>query len=1221
MSSPLGEVLLKFRVNTAPLDQSLAKLKTKIGKFASSIKMETKGTSFFRDLEGGLKKAAAKFGKEIADQTKKGLAQAKKPTGKAASFVGSVAKNVSSKAYQFAVDNAQQAYISAYANKSKMDSRYKANVAKLYRSRATMDRQDAAIDALKKGIARAQSFVANPNISSVSKRDAYNKIARNTAQIAVRQSIFRSAKKEQDDAKADINATWQKRRQATQKFRQASVTKGFVDFAGSAASNIYSRINKTVTNVAPKMMSVAIAAAKTGINFISWLNPLGIVLNIFDGILNLGLNIASVALDIGKSLLTAGAYAGIALVGIAGYFTKIAGEEEAAITNIIRVAGIGIDAAGKLRESLLGVSSRSGGVSVGEVNKLAEFGARMGVGTGLSDKGKTDALAKFATDLSEIRMALDDIPIEEAATKISRILNVFQIGIDKTSNFASALVKLDNASTATGRDILEITRRISGTGSALGITVQETMALAAAMRDVGIDIEVGGTSIQNFFVRMSSDLNNFAKTLKIPKEELKNLIDTKPMEAMRLVLKKLSEYSARDQATLFTKLHLQGQRMTSTIWQLVKGFGKFDELLGYSVKEWESLEAIEQAVEMKNKTLWVSMQKVWNQLNALGIEIGTRLLPIAKELIAGLGDLITMLSNVAKANNYFEEFSNKVTSYIRMMRVLASDTDFALSYISAIWEETFMNIQNALGWVASSVQKAFEYIFEVMTRSLVWVGQRLKDPAQALGELIGTSIAEGLKDTIKGTLGLDIDQTILDVLDKVNAPEPIKALFKAVAKSQDEGTVKIQKAQDKLNNALGGMFDAKAIQGLRDSMPGFPEFGTIAEDVAARKLRMSISKNPADREKLKKWNEQEQRIKENADFKRVEMFVRTKKLEEKEIEKGKPIARPKDLMGTAVALAKQAEATKKDYIAPRDITKQAHDLANASISKTQDIFASQYTSSSKERMASTENWKYRESSGDFYPIWKDGTGRTNGKRNSNTYHQAAEERYGTEKILSKSSVERIEAAKEAARKVAENTEKMKAAGYVPGMKGEKNAEAFKKFRELGGFTPSKGMQNEAAKGRAIVAREAADKAEGELIAKAFGEKTEEMMGDKSGKHVGAFGFGGLGMAPGLAEAALKIKEDIAKQARPNVPTQRLRDLRDDGYKPEFFGLEEFSRKIQTGLFDKKNEDPQMRMANVMEELKKDQDNWKKNEGKKMLDDVGALAQMGRNGQLGGLLMA
>jgi len=1232
MSSPLGEVLLKFRVNTAPLDQSLAKMKTKIAKFASSIKIETNGISFFRDLEGGLKKTARSFGKELADQVKKGISKAKGPTADAvsrvASYAGSKAKSATKTAYNAARDKMSQRYLEAYANKSKMDSIYNAHRSRYQKSKEEIKKYQDFIEKTRARIDVRNQARSNPYITQQDKDTIrqMNKVARRRIRMA--KIAIAGESSQMDQAREGMSSIWAKRQRATGSYRKAAFGKGAVDLVGDAAvkaqsimSSVFSKVKSdagpTFKQVGLMVASTVTSTAKIGLGFISWLNPLGIVLNLFDGILNLGMNLVSVAFNIGKNLLVAASYAGIALVGVAGYFTKIAGEEEASITNIIRVAGIGIDMADKLRGSLLSVSSRSGGVSVGEVNKLAEFGARMGVGEGLSEKGKTEALAKFAADLSEIRMALDDIPVEEAATKISRILNVFEIGIDKTSNFASALVKLDNASTATGRDILEITRRISGTGSAMGITVQETMALAAAMRDVGIDIEVGGTSIQNFFVRMSSDIDNFAKTLKLPKEELKNLIDTKPMEAMRMVLSRLSQYSARDQATLFTKLHLQGQRMTSTIWQLVKGFGKFDELLGHSVREWESLESIEEAVEMKNKTLWVSMQKVWNQMNELGIEIGTRLLPIAKELVAGLGDLIAAFTRVARANKFFEDFSREVTSYIRMVRVLASDTSFAMSYMSAMWEEAVDSIGNALGWVSSVIQKSFNYIMEVMGRSLTWLGQRIKSPAQALGELIGTSIIEGLKNTIKGMIGFDVNKIVLDQIERTNAPEAIKMIFRAVAKEQADGSEVINKAQEKLDKALGGMFDNKAFDDLKNAMPKFPNFGTIEEDKEARKLALSISKNPADREKLKLWNEREKQVKENADFKRMEMFVRTNRFNQAENEAAKPLARVKNPMDIAIEAAKVANKTKADLIVPKDITKQAHKIMENTISNIGDIFDSEMTEKSQERMFSTETWKYREASADFYPIWdKRYRKKKEGQRASDANHQTLEEYSFTKKILSRSSVEKIEAAKEAAKKVADNSDLMKKYGYVPGMKGDKNAEAFREFQKAGGFMPSKQMSRLAAQGRAVVANEASEKATGTVIAKAV----EEKMGESK---IGAFGtgMGIMGGAFGIAETARKIKEDIAGKATPRIPTAKLDDLRDKDYKPEFVGLEEFSRKIQTGIFDKKNEDPQMRAANTLENMAKEQKNWANNQGKKMAEDVGALAQMGRDGQLGGLLTA
>jgi len=437
------------------------------------------------------------------------------------------------------------------------------------------------------------------------------------------------------------------------------------------------------------------------------LNPVQNITRVFRLLANVGVGIFN---GFSTAFTAVRKFVAITSVGLAAgvmLSVKAAGDMEAALVNIARIAGIAGHNIGYLKSKLLGIASASSGVSLQEINQLAEFGARLGVGEGAGNRS-IDKLSVFTEDLARLKLAIDDIPVEEAATKIVRILNVFGEGVGKVNNFASALVRLDNASTATGKDILELTRRMAGASATIGITVQETMALATAMRDVGIEPEVGGTSIQNFFVRLASDTKNFAKQLKLSESNLRNLFDTKPMEAMRIVLRELSRRSPREQANLFTKLHLQGQRMTSTIWQLVKGFDKFDSMLGLANSEWKTTAAIEDAVIQKSSTLWAMLQRLWNQTNVLAVEFGTRLLPAFKELAALLSSVTIAMTATVNANGtLIDDFVTKVGNLFKALRIMVEDPVFAMKYLHAQFDEQLYRIVESIGSIINKIVNGF----------------------------------------------------------------------------------------------------------------------------------------------------------------------------------------------------------------------------------------------------------------------------------------------------------------------------------------------------------------------------------------------------------------------------------------------------------------------------------------------------------------------------------
>ena len=85
------------------------------------------------------------------------------------------------------------------------------------------------------------------------------------------------------------------------------------------------------------------------------------------------------------------------------------------------------------------------------------------------------------------------------------------MGTEQAIGFASALNKLDDTSSATGRDILDITQRLSGSASVLGLSPQKVLALATALKDAGVENEVAGTAVSQLFSKMATDGAKFAE--------------------------------------------------------------------------------------------------------------------------------------------------------------------------------------------------------------------------------------------------------------------------------------------------------------------------------------------------------------------------------------------------------------------------------------------------------------------------------------------------------------------------------------------------------------------------------------------------------------------------------------------------------------------------------------------------------------------------------------
>jgi len=349
------------------------------------------------------------------------------------------------------------------------------------------------------------------------------------------------------------------------------------------------------------------------------------------------------------AVLTSGASAGVSgltamLLGSGGLALAIgatthqAAMLEQAYTTLRRVTGLTADETDRLATNLKRLAQTTPGVSLQELNGIATFAGRMGVG-GNTAKGRIEGISQFTAALAKVKIALDDMPIEETATSMARTLNVFHLGVDNASRFASALVKLDNASTATGQELLAIVSRLSGVGSTLHATIPSLLGLAAAMRDAGVETDSGSTAVGQLMMRMAGDSRKFATAVGADWHQMARLISTEPVQAVELFLSSLKKFTPERQTQILAGLHMQGRMSGQILLQLAQNMSGLSGLVAQANKEWEDQTAIQQGVALGAGTLNAQLQGLWNRLQLIGAEIGQHLIPIAKALTKAFGQI------------------------------------------------------------------------------------------------------------------------------------------------------------------------------------------------------------------------------------------------------------------------------------------------------------------------------------------------------------------------------------------------------------------------------------------------------------------------------------------------------------------------------------------------------------------------------------------------------
>jgi hypothetical protein len=233
------------------------------------------------------------------------------------------------------------------------------------------------------------------------------------------------------------------------------------------------------------------------------------------------------------------AAAGASLGGLA-FSAKEAMSMETMMVRLGRATGL---EGGKLKglgDQFKAMAGSMPGTDLSKIFGIGTFAAKLGI--------EGPALAMFTRDVAKMSVVMEDIPLDELTTKMARLLNLFKLGPSDALGLASAINALDISSTASAREILDLTSNMSGMAKTLKLTLPQTLSLAAAMKEANIGEGTGGTAMSQLLRGMrGSKEAGFAKVAGMDRGKFGGLVDTAPFEALKAFFASLSKMDARQQ--------------------------------------------------------------------------------------------------------------------------------------------------------------------------------------------------------------------------------------------------------------------------------------------------------------------------------------------------------------------------------------------------------------------------------------------------------------------------------------------------------------------------------------------------------------------------------------------------------------------------------------------------------------------------------------------------
>lgn len=260
-----------------------------------------------------------------------------------------------------------------------------------------------------------------------------------------------------------------------------------------------------------------------------------------------------------------------------------------------------------------------------------------------------DELESFAEATAKVATAWET-PVDQTGEALAKIKTALRRNVKDTVLLADSINEIGNVSAANSPDLLEYTNRVAAFAETAGFSAEQALAFGGAMIGSGFEPEVAATSFRNLTKALTTGENAtkrqriaFQKLglsgIKVAKGMQKDAVKTTLSVLDRI--KKLPEWQQISimEAVFGSEARALAPLLKSTeeVERLLNMVGDKANYAGSSFKEYEA----------RAKTTANSLQLLRNNLAAIGIEMGDRMLPAINEGAAGLLDLLKTLGDRA----------------------------------------------------------------------------------------------------------------------------------------------------------------------------------------------------------------------------------------------------------------------------------------------------------------------------------------------------------------------------------------------------------------------------------------------------------------------------------------------------------------------------------------------------------------------------------------------
>jgi TP901 family phage tail tape measure protein len=221
-------------------------------------------------------------------------------------------------------------------------------------------------------------------------------------------------------------------------------------------------------------------------------------------------------------------------------------------------------------------------------------------------------VAKFVEEADKIKVALGEDLGADAVLQLGKISNAYKV---EMLNIASAINSLGANSEAGEQYLVDFAARLAGTAVTAKVSAPEILGYGAVLDSLGLQVEMSGTALSNFFIDFVKDSAKFEKASGMVGGSLKEMIGEKGTNAgfiSFLENLKASSKSSEDFLNKLSDIGIDGSRGAAVFLTLANNVEMVKEQQALANAEYTKGTSVLDEFNTKNTTTAAILDKIGN---------------------------------------------------------------------------------------------------------------------------------------------------------------------------------------------------------------------------------------------------------------------------------------------------------------------------------------------------------------------------------------------------------------------------------------------------------------------------------------------------------------------------------------------------------------------------------------------------------------------------------